>query len=154
MSMKKDETEELTYHGGRHAMNTKGGPIQLDKNIVFAEPEKKAGKKPQKISWPYIVGAAGLLLIVTILFINPEGGEFIDSPPPEEQAERDSIYSVAVGIEQYLNNNDSLPDLADISLPADFAYEKEDELLWSLETEAGLYYSSDMDLESFRTGEI
>jgi len=126
----------------------------LDKNIVFKEPEKKTGKKPRKISWPFIVGGVGFLLIVMLLFVNPGEGEFIESPPPVEQAERDSIYSVAVRILQYQEGCDSLPVPSNLSLPVNFSYEKEDELLWSLETEAGLYYSSDMNLESFRTGEI
>ncbi|MCD4708871.1 MAG: hypothetical protein K8S62_14155 [Candidatus Sabulitectum sp.] len=135
-------------------MNTSGKPIQLDKDIAFEEPEKRSGKKQLKVPWPYVAGGIGVLLIAMLLFINPQKGEFIESPPPEEQAERDSIYSVAVRIQQYQEDCDSLPVPADLSLPVNFTYEKEDEMLWSLETETGLYYSSDMNLESFRMGEI
>ncbi len=129
-------------------------PIQLDKDITYKEPEKKAEGKSAKIPWPYFVGTIGLILVVALLFINPGNEKFIDSPPPEEQAERDSIYSYAAEIDQYSANYDSLPDHTDVSLPPGFTYEKEDELLWSIETEAGLYYSSDMDPDSFRIGEI
>lgn len=135
-------------------MKTEGGPIELDREIVYNEPEKNTGKKPAKIPWAYFVGAVGIILIVVLLFINPDNGNFIDSPPPEEQAERDSIIEGAGRIQQYLITNDSLPDPGDVSLPAGFIYEKEDELIWSIETEAGLYYSSDMDPDSFRMGEI
>ncbi len=135
-------------------MKTEGGPIELDKEIVYREPEKNSGKKSAKIPWSYFVGAAGIILIVILLFINPDSGKFIDSPPPEEQAERDSIIAGADRIQQYLSINDSLPDPGDVSLPAGYTYEKEDELLWSIETEAGLYYSSDMDPDSFKMGEI
>ncbi|MCK5132126.1 MAG: hypothetical protein KAR40_08250 [Candidatus Sabulitectum sp.] len=135
-------------------MITGNNPVELDRGIIYREPEKKAGKKPAKIPWPYMAGAIALLLIVILLFINPGDGEFIESPPPEEQAERDSIFSAAVRIEQYRDNSDSLPDPAEVSLPVDFTYEKEDALLWFIETESGLYYTSDMGIESFRRGEI
>lgn len=135
-------------------MITGNDPVELDRDIVYREPEKKAGKKPAKIPWPYIAGAVALLLIVVLIFINPENGGFIESPPPEEQAERDSIFTAAIRIEQYRDNCDSLPDPADVSLPVGFTYEKEDELFWFIETESGLYYTSDMDIERFRLGEI
>ena len=135
-------------------MKTEDGPIELDKEIVYTEREKNTGKKRAKIPWAYFVGTIGLILIVTLLFINPDNEKFIDSPPPEEQAERDSIVAGADRIQQYLSINDSLPDPGDVSLPAGFTYEKEDERLWSIETEAGLYYSSDMDPDSFRMGQI
>lgn len=135
-------------------MKTEGGPIELDKDLVYSESKKNNGKKRAKIPWLYFVGAMGVILIVALLFINPNNGNFIDSPPSEEQAERDSIVAGADRIQQYLIINDSLPDPGYVSLPAGFTYEKEDELLWSIETEAGLYYSSDMDPDSFRMGEI
>jgi len=135
-------------------MTTNNEPIQLDKDITYKEPQKKAGKKSAKFPWSYYAGAAGLILIVALLFINPDNAKFIESPPPEEQAERDSVCFFAARIEQYSEDFDSLPGQTDISLPQGFTYEKEDELLWSIETEAGLYYSSDMDLEAFGRGEL
>lgn len=135
-------------------MKTEGGPIELDKEIVYKEPEKNNGKKTTKIPWPYFVGATGLILIMALLFINPDNGKFIDSPPPEEQAERDSIFVATGEIAQYLENFDSLPGRADISLPANLIYEKQDSISWAIETETGLYYTSDMDIEAFKLGEI
>lgn len=132
-------------------MNTDDGPIQLDKDIVYKKPEKRA-RKSAKLPWFYYAGVVGLVLVVVLLFINPNNREFIDSPPPTEQAERDSICSYSVRIEQYSVKFDSLPGQLDISLPNDFTYEKEDVLLWSIETVSGLYYSSDMDLETFGMG--
>lgn len=138
----------------RFFMETESGPIELDREIVYNESEKNTGKKPGKTPWVYFVGAIGIILVVALLFVSPDNGKFIGSPPPEEQAERDSIVAGADRIQQYLIINDSLPDPGDVSLPASFTYEKEDELLWSIETEDGLYYSSDMDLDSFGMGEI
>ncbi|MEA3266207.1 MAG: hypothetical protein U9P42_04615 [Candidatus Fermentibacteria bacterium] len=135
-------------------MTTNNEPIQLDKDITCKEPQKKAGKKSSKFPWFYHAGAAGLVLIVALLFINPDNANFIESPPAEEQAERDSIVAGAARIQQYLSINDSLPDPGDVFLPSGYTYEKEDELLWSIETEAGLYYSSDIDLEAFGRGEL
>lgn len=135
-------------------MSKDNEPIQLDKDITYKEPQKKPGKKSAKFPWFYYAGTAGIILIVALLFINPDNAKFIESPPRSEQAERDSIYSFASGIEQYSDDFDSLPGQSDISLPQGFTYEKEDELLWSIETEAGLYYASDMDLEAFKRGEL
>lgn len=134
--------------------NTDTEPVELDRDIVYRETENKSNKKSSMVPWPYIVGGVGLLLIIVLLFINPVNGGFVDSPPPEEQAERDSIFSAEAGIRNYVLLNDSLPSPEDISLPAGFIYEKEDEIFWSIETEEGLYYTSDMDIESFRLGEI
>lgn len=135
-------------------MKTESDPIELDRDIVYKKPEKSTEKKTEKIPLSYIAGAIGVILILVLLFISPDNSKFIDSPPPAEQAERDSICSYATVIEQYSENFDSLPGQADISLPWGFTYEKEDELLWSIETEAGLYYSSDMNLEAFGRGEL
>ncbi len=133
-------------------MTTDGGPIELDKDILYKEPEKKSDKRPKKIPVLYIVAGMGFILIVALLFVNPQGKQFIDSPPEAEQAERDSVFAAALLIEQYLNDTDSLPGPGDISIPSNCLYEKEDQLEWSIETEEGLYYSSDMDLQSFKTG--
>ncbi len=135
-------------------MKTESGPVELDRDIVHRKPEEKTGKRLKKIPLSHIVGTTGVILIAALLFINPDNEKFIDSPPLEEQMERDSITAGAERIERYLNNYDSLPDPDDISLPSGFVYEKEDELLWSIETEAGLYYSSDMDLGAFGRGEL
>ena len=135
-------------------MTTDNEPIQLDKDITYKEPEKKGGGKQAKIPWPYFVGVIGIILVIALRFINPDNAKFSESPPPEEQVEKDSIYSFDARIEQYSEDFDSLPGQADISLPQGFTYEKEEELLWSVETETGLYYSSDMDLEAFGKGEL
>ena len=137
-------------------MDTENRPVEIDKNVFHEEPEKTvdAAKKPSSTRWSYIFSAIGVILIAALLLTDPENGQFIDSPPPAEQAERDSIYSWAGRIEQYRESFDSLPGKADVSLPPGFAYEKEDELTWSIETEAGLYYSSDIDLEAFARGEL
>ena len=141
---------------GRNVMDTENDPVKIDKNVFHEEPEKTAGavKNPSPVRWSLIVSAIGVILIAALLLTDPENGQFIDSPPPEEQAERDSIYSWAGRIEQYREGFDSLPGETDVSLPSGFAYEKEDELTWSIETEAGLYYSSDIDLEAFARGEL
>lgn len=135
-------------------MTTGNEPIQLDKDITCKEPQKKAGKKSSKFPWSYYAAAAGLILIIALLFINPDNAKFIESPPPEEQVERDSVCIFAARIVQYSKDFDSLPGQTDLSLPQGYTYEKEEELTWSIETEAGLYYSSDMDLEAFRRGEL
>ncbi|MCD6588411.1 MAG: hypothetical protein J7K88_07660 [Candidatus Fermentibacteraceae bacterium] len=129
-------------------------PVELDKGIVYKNQEEKTHKKKAKVPWVYIAGILGIALIISLLFVNPESSEFIKSPPPEEAAQRDSMYSAATRIQQYMENSDSLPEQADISLPAGFTYEKEEGSFWSLETESGLFYSSDMDLNAFRSGEL
>ncbi len=75
------------------------GPIELDEHITNKKPERK--KKQKKIPWALVAGIIGLLFIVMLLFINPPGAVFLNDAPPEEQAERDSIYSVATRIEEY-----------------------------------------------------
>ena len=137
-------------------MTVQNGPVEIDKDIVYKEFEgiKRSEKKPSLTRWPFIVAVIGVVLIAVLLFINPEKGRYIDSPPPGEQLERDSIYSCAGRVEQYRESYDSLPGPADISMPLGFTYEKEDELTWSIETDAGLYYSSDIDLEAFAGGEL
>jgi hypothetical protein len=133
-------------------METGNKPVELDKDIVYKDSEKSRTKK--KLPWIYIAGATGIILIVGLLLVNPEDGSFVESPSPEEQAERDSIFAVAGRIQQYTENCDSLPAQTDIQLPSGITYEKEDGMDWTLETESGLFYSSDMDINEFRTGEI
>ena len=133
-------------------MTNGGEPVELDKDISYEEPGKKACRKPSKNSFLYIVTGIGSILILVLLFINPQENQFIDSPPQAEQIERDSVYAAALVIEHYLIDTDSLPESTDVSIPSNCTYEKEDELVWSIETAAGLYYSSDMDLESFKEG--
>lgn len=141
---------------GRILMTVQNGPEEIDRDIVYKQSEgmRRLEKKPSSNRWPFIVAVIGVVFIAVLLFVNPENGQYIDSPPPGEQLERDSIYSCAGRIEQYRASYDSLPGPADISLPSGFTYEKEDELTWSIETDAGLYYSSDIDLEAFAGGEL
>ena len=135
-------------------MTTGREPIELDRDISYEQKQKKTDKRKSKIPGLYIAGAIGLLLIILLLFVNPDGGEFVDSPPPAELDERESIYTAAERIEQYLLTNDSLPETNEIQFPPGLFYEREDMEFWSIETESGLYYSSDMDLEEFRMGEL
>ncbi len=135
-------------------MESGNKPVELDKDIVYNDSAKNKIRKKQKTPWIYIVGITGIILVVGLLFVNPEDGDFIDSPPPAEQAERDSVFAVAGRIQQYMENCDSLPAVTDIQLPPGIVYEKEDDIDWTLETESGLFYSSDMDINEFRTGEI
>lgn len=131
-------------------------PVEIDRDIVYDDVEATVRKtgKPLLRRWPYLVAMVGVILIAVLLFTGPSEGGYIDSPPPEEQAERDSVYAFAQRIEQYRAGHDSLPGVSDVSLAEGFTYEKEDELTWSIETEAGLYYSSDMDLDAFARGEL
>ena len=128
------------------------GPIELDEHVTYTKPEKK--KKPKKIPWAFVAGIVGLVFIILLLFVNPPGSEFVENPPPKEIEEREIIYSAAISIVEYETIHDSLPSPADFTLPAGLTYDKEDESQWSLETETGLYYSSDMDIELFREGEV
>lgn len=127
-------------------------PIGLDKNVTCKKKTQKMGKK--KVPKMYLFGGIGLILLITILFINPQNGEYIDSPPPEEQAERDSIYNTILLIQQYQTTYDSLPTSTDIPIPLGLHYEIEDDLSWFIETETNLFYSSDMDPDLFKIGEI
>ncbi len=145
---------EVLFTNEEFNMTTDREPIELDRNIRYDDEEKKKGKRELKIPWPFIVGGFGLLLIVMLLFVNPSGDEFVDSPPPAELDERETVYAAAGLIEQYLHENDSLPLANDILFTPGLFYEREDERIWSIETESGLYYSSDMNLEEFRTGEL
>ncbi len=135
-------------------MTTGREPIELDKDIKYEQKQKKIEKGESKLPWPYMAGGIGILLIVLLLFVNPDGGEFVDSPPQAEMDERESVYSAAERIEQYLLENDSLPETNDILFQPGLFYEREDEEFWSIETESGLFYSSDMNLAEFRTGEL
>ncbi|RKZ02664.1 hypothetical protein DRQ21_08060 [Candidatus Fermentibacteria bacterium] len=135
-------------------METGNKPVELDKDIVYNNSGKNRAEKKKKLPWIYIAGATGIVLITGLLFVNPADGSFIDSPPPEEQAERDSIFAVAGRIQQYMENYDSLPAQTDIQLPSGITYENEGDMAWTLETESGLFYSSDMDINEFRTGKI
>lgn len=137
-------------------MTAQKGPVEIDRDIAYRESEgiRRSEKKPSITSWPFTVAVIGVVLIAVLLFVNPENGRYIDSPPPGEQLERDSIQSCAGRIEQYRESYDSLPGPADIWMPSGFTYEKDDELTWSIETDAGLYYSSDIDLEAFAGGEL
>ena len=130
------------------------GPISLDRNIVFKEKTKKMGKKQKKIPKLYIFSGISLILLVSLLFINPENDVYIDSPPPEEQAIRDSIYNTILQVQQYQTFHNSLPESDDILIPTGLYFEVEEDSSWSIESEAGLYYSSDMDPHLFKQGEI
>lgn len=129
-------------------------PVSLDRNIVFKEKVTKKEKKQSKIPKIHMFAGIGVILLIIVLFINPENGEYIDSPPPEEQALRDSIYEAIEDINVYEFMYDSLPSPSDILLPTGLTYEIEDDLSWSIETETGLYYTSDMEPELFKQGEI
>ena len=134
-------------------VNSKG-PINLDKDIVFKERKKRADKKQKKIPKMFVFSGIGLILLISLLFINPDNDPYIDSPPPEEQAERDSIYSTILQIQQYQTFHDSFPESNDISIPTGLYFEVDEDSSWSIESETGLYYSSDMDPNLFKQGEI
>lgn len=144
---------ETSNKSGSDLMKSTNSPINLDSGIVLDESKPKP-KKSKKIPWVFIASGLGVILIIILLFIKPENSRYIESPPPAEQAERDSIFAAAGEIAQYLEDFDSLPAPADISLPSNLIYEKEDDVSWAIETETGLYYTSDMNIESFGLGEI
>ena len=130
------------------------GPISLDKDIVFKEKTKKMNKKQKKFPKMYIFSGIGLILLISLLFVNPENNAYIDSPPPEEQAERDSIFNTIIQIQQYQTFHNSFPEPNDISIPTGLYFEVEEDSSWSIESETGLYYSSDMDRYLFKQGKI
>jgi len=132
-------------------MSSDEGPLQLDANVVYPE-KSPAHKKKGKRSGTVFIAVIGLILISALLIYQPENSEFIDSPPPEEQAERDSVTSVAARIVSFEEQNDSLPMAEEIDLPPGYVYRKEDDLLWSLETPGGLFYTSDMEIDLFQEG--
>ena len=125
------------------------GPVQLDANVTY---EEKAPVKQKKRTRLLITACTGLLLAVILLLYQPDSAGFIESPPPAEQAERDSIASLAMAINSFSAQNDSLPGTEDINLPAGYIYLIEEEGLWSLESPGGLYYTSDMDMNEFQEG--
>ncbi len=129
------------------------GPVQLDANVVYKE-KPPGGPKRKKRSGVLIVAAVGAILVIALLLYQPENSGFIDSPPPLEQEERDSVASVASRIISFRDQNDSLPLARDIDLPPGFRYQLEDSLVWSLETPGGLYYTSDMDIHEFQGGTL
>ncbi len=133
--------------------STENSPIDLDSGIVYDE-LNPTPQKSKKIPWIFVTSGLSLILITILLFIKPENSQFIDSPPPAEQAERDSIFVAAEVINIYIESFDSLPATADISLPVNLIYTKEDEISWAIETETGLYYTSDMNIGAFKLGEI
>lgn len=128
-------------------------PLQLDRDIVYEEkaPLKEKRKKGSGI---VVFGGVGVLLIIVVLLYRPESGGFVDSPPPEEQAERDSVAAVFQRVQIFRAMNDSMPVAPDLNLPAGFTFELEYDEEWSLRTPGGLYYTSDMDIGSFRAGEL
>ncbi|MEA3347416.1 MAG: hypothetical protein U9Q21_04970 [Candidatus Auribacterota bacterium] len=130
------------------------GSINLDKDIVFKEKKKVVSKKQSKIPKMFIFAGIGLLLLLTLLFINPENSGYIDSAPPEELAVRDSVYNTILQIQQYQTSHHSLPGSDDISIPAGLYFEVQEDSSWSIESETGLYYSYDMDPTLFKLGEI
>lgn len=128
-------------------------PLELDRDIVY---EEKAPQKEKKRRRPGIVafGGVGALLIILVLLYQPESSSFVDSPPPEEQLERDSIAAVFQRVQDFRTLNDSMPLAPDLNLPAGFEFETEYDDVWSIRTPGGLYYTSDMEIEPFRVGEL
>lgn len=129
------------------------GPVQLDREIVYEE--RSARKKPlKKRSGLPIFAGTGVLLAIALLLYQPGNSTFVDTPPPEEQAERDSVASAVLTVQAFIEQSDSLPEEGDIRLPTGYVFTREEEGTWSIESPGGLYYTSDMDINAFRTGEI
>jgi hypothetical protein len=128
-------------------------PLQLDRDIVYEEKAPVKVKK-RKGSGVMVFGVVGALLIIVALLYQPEGSGFVESPPPLEQAERDSVAAVFRRVQDFRETNDSMPLAPDLNLPAGFVFEIEYEDVWSLRTPGGLYYTSDIEIASFRAGEL
>ncbi len=128
-------------------------PLELDMDIVYEEkaPPKEKRKKGSGI---LVFGAAGALLIIVVLLYQPEGSGFVGSPPPLEQAERDSVAAVFMRVQDWRALTDTMPLAPDLDLPSGFVFELEYDDEWSLRTPGGLYYTSDMEIEAFKAGEL
>ncbi len=74
-------------------------PVQLDANVSYEE--KMPVKRRKKRSGLLITSSTGLLLTVMLLLYQPDSDGFIESPPPAEQAERDSIAALALVITSF-----------------------------------------------------
>ncbi|HPF31445.1 MAG TPA: hypothetical protein P5207_02835 [Candidatus Sabulitectum sp.] len=130
------------------------GPIQLDRDVVYESRPTSGRVKKKRPRGIYILAAAGGLMAVALLLYQPEGSSFVEDPPPEEQAERDAVFEVAVEVERFVTERGSLPSPNDLDLPPGFIYAVEDEVSWYIETPGGLFYTSDMDPEEFRGGSL
>lgn len=127
--------------------------MQLDKDIVFETRKRKPERKKGK-NGILIFAAVGAAVIIVLLLYQPGNSAFITSPPPGEQAERDSVAAVAARVEAFMAANDSLPRQEELNLPPGFIYTVEYDDIWSVQTPVGLYYTSDMDLGQFERGEL
>lgn len=147
------EVESVIYLTEEIGMTNTQKPLQLDRDIVYEEkaPPKEKRKKGSGI---VVFGGVGAVLIMVVLLYQPEGSGFVDSPPPLEQAERDSVAAVFQRVQDWRAMNDSMPTAPDLDLPAGFLFELEYDDVWSLRTPEGLYYTSDMGIEPFRAGEL
>ena len=135
-------------------MKSSSGPVQLDRDVFYETKKPNVKKNKKKGSGVFIFAGIGLILMAALLLYSPENSGFVETPPPEEQLERDSVAAAAERISAFIQENGYPADPSVFQLPEGYIFLVENDSSWSLETPGGLYFTSDMNIADFQEGAI